>query len=560
MNRKLYPPIVLLLAVSMSLGACGGVPALEEAPPTIITPAIETLVTTETPVSLNYLPLMVELWASIPANTGYGLVSAAKLGREISDEGTPFLLDVRAAEEMREDGHIAGAVNIPIRNLLQNLDKLPAPDQAIVVYCNSGHRSGFALAALKMLGYVNVRNLGGGFAAWKAAGLPISTHTVTEPAVLMDKPQIKDKTLLVALDDFLSSLPDGEFSVDADVLAVELAHRAAYVLDVRSQGERDRDGHIEDDALIPFSDLLKRLNQLPADRDARIVVYCVSGHRGALVAMTLRLLGYTNVFNLAGGLNGWREDGKYVADWVDWAAELGDFVQNLPADEGYYGITAEKFNSARAEQLIFVIDVREPSEVQSSGHIKGAVNIPIRVLLKHLDKLPAREQMMVIYCDSDHRSALAMTVLRALGYTEVYSLADGSEGWEEAGFTLEFGLPPEARVVTPTPEVDTIRLKLLDAYLAALPDGFNIVGADELNHALAGEPAPVILDVCIAEGATTQSETAFVAFHTSSLRQLQVPDDKETQIVVVCEHGHRSAIFKMYLNFLGYVNVRALEN
>lgn len=35
-------------------------------------------------------------------------------------------------------------------------------------------------------------------------------------------------------------------------------------------------------------------------------VYCGSGARGAVVMMGLREMGYTNVLNLAGGLNGWK--------------------------------------------------------------------------------------------------------------------------------------------------------------------------------------------------------------------------------------------------------------
>ena len=48
------------------------------------------------------------------------------------------------------------------------------------------------------------------------------------------------------------------------------------------------------------------LAQLPTDKAAPIVVLCQSGHRGALVMMYLRMTGgYTNVRNLAGGMNAW---------------------------------------------------------------------------------------------------------------------------------------------------------------------------------------------------------------------------------------------------------------
>ena len=62
----------------------------------------------------------------------------------------------------------------PFPELMASLDKLPAKDQPIVLMCASGHRGGYgALIALKMLGYEDVKNLGGGMGAWKAAKMPV---------------------------------------------------------------------------------------------------------------------------------------------------------------------------------------------------------------------------------------------------------------------------------------------------------------------------------------------------------------------------------------------------
>jgi rhodanese-related sulfurtransferase len=64
-------------------------------------------------------------------------------------------------------------VHLPVSDLMANLRQLPTLDQLIVVYCASGHRGGIALDALGMVGYTNVRNLGGGMGAWVAAELPV---------------------------------------------------------------------------------------------------------------------------------------------------------------------------------------------------------------------------------------------------------------------------------------------------------------------------------------------------------------------------------------------------
>ena len=43
-----------------------------------------------------------------------------------------------------------------------------------MVYCAVGQRGGIAMVTLQLLGYTNVKNLVGGFNAWKAANLPIA--------------------------------------------------------------------------------------------------------------------------------------------------------------------------------------------------------------------------------------------------------------------------------------------------------------------------------------------------------------------------------------------------
>lgn len=89
----------------------------------------------------------------------------------------PFLLDVRNQSEWDADGHIAGALLVPVAQLSQNLDKLPADlTTPVIVYCGVGTRGNYGMLFLKTLGYTNVKNLAGGFTAWKDAGLPVATN------------------------------------------------------------------------------------------------------------------------------------------------------------------------------------------------------------------------------------------------------------------------------------------------------------------------------------------------------------------------------------------------
>ena len=59
------------------------------------------------------------------------------------------------------------------------------------------------------------------------------------------------------------------------------------------------------DAFVPYNEIEKNLDKLPADRNAKIVLYCRSGRMSAIAAETLVRLGYTNVWNMEGGMIAW---------------------------------------------------------------------------------------------------------------------------------------------------------------------------------------------------------------------------------------------------------------
>jgi len=63
------------------------------------------------------------------------------------------------------------------------------------------------------------------------------------------------------------------------------------------------------DLFIPYDQIAGRLGELPSQRDSQIVVYCRGGVSSAIAASTLVGLGYTNVWNLDGGMIAWEEAG-----------------------------------------------------------------------------------------------------------------------------------------------------------------------------------------------------------------------------------------------------------
>lgn len=86
------------------------------------------------------------------------------------------LIDVRKPEEYRS-GHVPGALNIPLSELEESADALPADHAApVVTLCNRGNISLNGLLVLHSLGYHNVRSLAGGTTAWMAQGKPVESE------------------------------------------------------------------------------------------------------------------------------------------------------------------------------------------------------------------------------------------------------------------------------------------------------------------------------------------------------------------------------------------------
>ena len=70
------------------------------------------------------------------------------------------------------------------------------------------------------------------------------------------------------------------------------------------------EGEIADtDAFIPYDELEQYADQLPADKDARIVLYCRSGRMSEIAATALVQQGYTQVYEVDGGMIAWEEAG-----------------------------------------------------------------------------------------------------------------------------------------------------------------------------------------------------------------------------------------------------------
>lgn len=66
------------------------------------------------------------------------------------------------------------------------------------------------------------------------------------------------------------------------------------------------------DLTIPYDQIEQDLSRLPSNKSAKIVLYCRSGHMSQIAAEKLVSLGYTNLWNLQGGMIGWEQAGYEI--------------------------------------------------------------------------------------------------------------------------------------------------------------------------------------------------------------------------------------------------------
>lgn len=84
----------------------------------------------------------------------------------------------------------------------------------------------------------------------------------------------------------------------------------AFLVDVHTPEQEHLAGT---GAFIPYDQIGSRLNDLPADKNTEIILYCRSGSMSSQAAQVLVAKGYTNVKHLVGGIQAWREQHQAIS-------------------------------------------------------------------------------------------------------------------------------------------------------------------------------------------------------------------------------------------------------
>ena len=193
--------------------------------------------------------------------------------------GHAWVVDVRGSADFSR-AHIPGTINIPAsKSLVTYAGTVLSYDRPIALIAKTEEQ---ALATIRHLSLIGLDRIVG------FATLDVFQQMKSEGRAMHS----------VSL-------------IDAVRLAAKLENNGLRIIDVRGRSEWNH-GHLPGATHIHLGDIEDRAAGMP--RGEPIVVHCQSGTRSSIAASLLMAHGFTNVTNLAGGLDAWRKAGLPISE------------------------------------------------------------------------------------------------------------------------------------------------------------------------------------------------------------------------------------------------------
>ena len=174
-------------------------------------------------------------------------------------------------------------------------------------------------------------------------------------------------------------------------------------------------------------------------KDVPIVIYDDGEGLVGAAADRLKVLGYSNVRQLDGGLQGWRSAGyELFQDVNSYAKAFGELVE---ARRHTPSLAAEEVSTLIASGAnIQILDVRRFDEY-ATMNIPGSISVPGAELVLRAGRVaPDSETMIIVNCAGRTRSIIGTQSLINAGVTnKVRALRNGTIGWTLAKQNLEHG-------------------------------------------------------------------------------------------------------------------------
>ncbi|CAN5377633.1 MBL fold hydrolase [soil metagenome] len=322
-----------------------------------------------------------------------------------------FAGDVGRPDLLEKAAHVVGTMEASARSLFKSLQLFKALPDHLQIWPGHGAGSacGKALGAMPSttLGYEKIAN-------W---GLRLTGEDEFVEAVLSGQPEppryfAEMKRINKEGPRVLGGMPHP--SLVADAMLPDLIASGSLVVDTRTAAEFAA-RHVPGTINIPLN---KSFNTwagwfVPFDRD----FYLIAGESGeraiAEAARDLAMIGLDRVVGYfdAGAIDAWEASGHEV--WTIPQMSAREMARHMAAGD------------------IAVLDVRGQSEWEA-GHVPGVNNVPAGYIADDIASLPT-DRPLVLHCQGGGRSAIAASVLRARGVSNVVNLSGGFGAWQAEG-------------------------------------------------------------------------------------------------------------------------------
>ncbi|HMM89276.1 rhodanese-like domain-containing protein [Bradyrhizobium sp.] len=335
------------------------------------------------------------------------------------------LLDVRH-EAVFATGHPLFAANMAAdRIALEAETRLPRKDVAIVLYDNGEGLVATAAERLAVLGYSNVRQLGGGLQGWKAAGYELFEDVNSYAKAFGELVETRRHTPSLAAEEVNALIASG-----ANI----------QILDVRRFDEYAT-MNIPGSISVPGAELVLRAGRAAPDPETTIIVNCAGRTRSIIGTQSLINAGITNkVRALRNGTIGWTLAKQTLEHGAGRRGEIGAIAggEANARDVAYragvrqIGPAEMAALQAHTDRTLYRFDVRSEEEY-TAGHLAGFRHYAGGQLVQEIDMAaPVRGARIVLTDNRGVRADMTASWLAQMGW-EVYVLEGGYDGALEIG-------------------------------------------------------------------------------------------------------------------------------
>ncbi len=444
------------------------------------------------------------------------------------------VLDVRERGAY-ERGHVYRSTTLPRRQLEWRLPTLvTAPATPIALIDADGTLAPLAAATLGTMGYRDVQILGGGLAAWRAAGRRVVQGLNVPSKVFGERALHEWRTPQIAPHDLMRRIDTRDDMVIVDSRTFEEYHR----------------GCIPGSISVPGGELVLRIGELVERPETTIVVHCGGRTRSYIGAESLRRMRLPNpIVALENGTMGWElagltlerggartapdpgEASRVQAAAVAERVAAEDRVKSLSVDD------VRRLWEERRERNVYLVDVRTADEYEA-GHVAGSIWAPGGQAVQATDDYFAvRRASFVFICDGVVRATLTAAWFARMGVPDVAVLAGGVPAWQDAGGLIENGQPEP------------------------IPFGWQAARA-ATRYRKPGELGDVgVVDVGMSDEYTRGHvpSAGWICRSRLEAKIARVAPDRARPVVVTCGDGVGSTLAAVTLAGLGYKNVTVLD-